>query len=296
MTKRPSPTFPRTLTRVWARTDPATETMRTSDALDTPTMHRRVTTDGGDYWICSQTGQLEHCAVDPPPPGGYDDHWERRVAAGEPTPRQKHSARELLERFEAYRTHGRMFEIATGLGAVVETARDLGWQPQGIEFSPYAAGHVTHRTGIPIRVGPAEEMQLEAGAYDLIIMDNLFEHLARPRQVLRTAADALRPGGVIYLQTLNAQALSLHAQPAGWIYFAPGHLFVPTRVSFKQYLDHCGLEFVTHTTRGFRPRPARDDQIVNGFARSYEKIVSHLARATHTGHRIECILRRKTDV
>lgn len=267
--------------------------MRTSDALNEPTMHRRLATAGGDYWVCSHTGQLEHTMVEPPPPGGYDEHWEKLVAAGEPTERQKRAGRELIERFAAYRTHGRMFEIATGLGPVVEAAREMGWQPEGIEFSPFAAEYVKQRTGIDIQVGPAEDMQLEAGAYDLIIMDNLFEHLARPRHVLQTAADALRPGGVIYLQTLNAQSLSLHAQPTGWIYFAPGHLFVPTRESFNHYLNHCGLEFVTHTTRGFRPRPARDDQEVNGFARSYEKIVSHLARATHTGHRIECVLRRK---
>ncbi|MEO0513885.1 MAG: class I SAM-dependent methyltransferase [Planctomycetota bacterium] len=295
MSRRPSPTFPRTLTRLWSHTDPASETVRTSDALDRPTMHRRVTTDGGDYWVCSETGQLEHTVLIPPAPDAYDGHWREMVERGEPTAKQKRSAKELLERFAPYRTHGRMFEIATGLGPVVEMARDLGWQPEGIEFSPFAAQHTTDRTGIPVQVGPAEAMQLEENAYDLVIMDNLFEHLTQPRHVLHTAAKALRPGGVIYLQTLNAQCLSLHAQPLGWIYFAPGHQFVPTRLSFQHYLDHCGLEFVFRTTRGFRPRPQRDEHDINGVARSYEKIVSHLARATHTGHRIECILRRKAQ-
>lgn len=295
MSRRPTSTFPRTLTRLWSHTDPASETMRTSDALDHPTMHRLVTTDGGDYWVCSETGQLEHTVTQAPPPTTYDSHWQEMVERGEPTDRQKRSAKELLERFTPYRTHGRMFEIATGLGPVVEMARDLGWKPEGIEFSPFAAKHTTDRTGIPVQVGPAEAMQLEENAYDLIIMDNLFEHLTQPRHVLHTAARALRPGGVIYLQTLNGQCLSLHAQPTGWIYFVPGHQFVPTRLSFQHYLDHCGLEFVFRTTRGFRPRPQRDEDTIPGFARSYEKIVSHLARATHTGHRIECILRRKTD-
>lgn len=294
MTRRPSRTFPRSLTRVWRHTDPDSETMRTSDALDEPTMHRRLATAGGDYWVCSRTGQLEHAMVEPPPPDGYDKHWKGLAAAGEPTARQKQAARGLMQRFERYRTHGRMFEVATGLGPVVEAAREMGWRPEGIEFSPFAAEHVKQRTGIDIQVGPAEEMRLEENAYDLIIMDNLFEHLARPRHVLRTAAEALRPGGVIYLQTLNAQCLSLHAQPTGWIYFAPGHLFVPTRVSFRHYLEHCGLEFVTVGTRGFRPRPTRNDQEAHGAQRSYEKIVAHLARATNTGHRIECVLRRKS--
>ena len=74
MSRRPTSTFPRPLTRMWSLTAPSSETMRTSDALDHPTMHRLVKPDGGDYWVCSETGQLEHTVQVPPQPHEYDGH------------------------------------------------------------------------------------------------------------------------------------------------------------------------------------------------------------------------------
>jgi SAM-dependent methyltransferase len=293
MSPRPSATFPRTLLKLWKATDPASQTLRTSDALDHPTPHRTIDTNGGTYWVCSETGQLERTERAVTLSDQYDDHWRGLVEQGQPDARALRNAGRLLDRFERYKTHGRMFEVACGLGTVIQAAKQQGWRPEGVEFSPFAAAHVSERCGVAIQAGAVEDVQLEPGAYDLIIMDNIFEHLFAPRQVLGRLARALRPGGALYLQTLNAQCLSLHNRPDAWIYFSEGHLYVPTLVSFDRYLDACGLEKIELDTTGFRPRPARDEKQIHGVLRSYEKIVSHVAHWTRTGHRMECVLRRK---
>ena len=47
------------LRRVWAATDPGTRCMRRCDAMDEETPHQRLDTQGGAYWACEVTGQLE---------------------------------------------------------------------------------------------------------------------------------------------------------------------------------------------------------------------------------------------
>jgi 2-polyprenyl-3-methyl-5-hydroxy-6-metoxy-1,4-benzoquinol methylase len=54
-----------------------------------------------------------------------------------------------------------------------------------------------------------------AGKYDLVVCSNVFEHLAKPEQFLRTAHELLNPQGVLYLSWTN------------WLSLWGGHEFSP---------------------------------------------------------------------
>jgi SAM-dependent methyltransferase len=139
-----------------------------------------------------------------------------------------------------------------------------------------------------------ERVQLEPAAYDVILMDNVFENLLAPCAVLHAMAAALRPGGVMYLHTLCAQSLSVWWNPRGWHYFNRQHSFVPTKISMAYYFAGAGLEVVSQRTRGFtfgsvdgfddgrKPRPRSP----------LEKPCAYLAARVGLGHRIEFVVRR----
>jgi SAM-dependent methyltransferase len=50
-------------------------------------------------------------------------------------------------------------------------------------------------------VGTAEDMKLENEFYDVIVMNQLVEHLWEPREALKRCFNALRPGGTFVLET-----------------------------------------------------------------------------------------------
>ena len=74
-----------TLQRFWRLADPATEQSRHSDALDRESVQRRLATVRGDYWICSETGQLarEWTREDHESEAMYDDDWNELPSEAE---------------------------------------------------------------------------------------------------------------------------------------------------------------------------------------------------------------------
>lgn len=58
--------------------------------------------------------------------------------------------------------------------------------------------------GVEYRAGTGEELPVEAGSTDLVIMENCIDHTRDVDQVMREIARVLRPGGVLHL-TVNCR-------------------------------------------------------------------------------------------
>ena len=288
------PEFPRLLRKAWALSDPSTRRERPCDALDRPTMQQKFHTLNGDYWICSETGQMtrEHQVADVFQLDLYEASWQRRIDAGQThLDNRRHGHARWLGRLAPYRQTGRLFEVGAGLGGFLQAAVQAGWKAEGNELSSVASGHANRQAGVRVISGPMERVTLEPRVYDVVLCNNVFEHLSQPRRVLNHLAASLRPGGVIYFQTLNAQSLSLWFEPRGWLYFAKGHLYAPTLVSLRHYFQGAGLRVMRRETHGFR-WVARGEGSRRPQRTAGEKLMSILAARLGRGHRVKCMLQR----
>lgn len=285
-------TFPRLLRRVWAQTDPASRSMRTCDALGHDTPHQRLATHQGDYWICSLTGQFQRDQFPRRPADHYDGQWLPKLMAQQQVDKEVSHWKRRLQRYDPYRRSGRLLEVASGQGALLRAAVELGWQALGNDISPLVAEHAQRQSGAAFLVGPIEQAELEPDVYDVIILNNVLEHLESPMMVLRQLSAALRPGGVMYVQTLSAQSLSMMTQGPRWYYFDPGHLYVPTHVSMAHYIRRVGLTPLQCSTHGFRSRPTHKRDHRTFFRRVFDKVVANFTSLTHTGTRVEYLLQR----
>jgi len=285
------PEFPWTLRRFWRLAGSATERERRSDALDRDTVQRRLATARGDYWICSQTGQLarEWTREDHESEAMYDDDWSEAPDEAEFRARVA-GMRKRLDGYEPYRKTGNLFEVGVGQGAFLKAARDGGWNASGNELSPVGAQQARDASGAEVLVGPMEEIDLEPDHYDVFLLNNVFEHLVEPHRVLCRLARALRPGGVIFIHTGNASSLSLWVRPQHWVYFHPGHLHFPTRVSWNHYCAAAGLTIASYKTHGFRSARTKEER--GGLRKPVDKLVSSFAGRVGLGHRVRCLLRR----
>jgi SAM-dependent methyltransferase len=102
----------------------------------------------------------------------------------------------------------RVLDIGCGDGHLLADLRaaDPSLRCEGVEFSATAAA-AAERAGFHIYRGPIETVDLPLRTFDLIIMNQLIEHVREPIEVLRRTARALRPGGHLFIETPNLDAL-----------------------------------------------------------------------------------------
>jgi SAM-dependent methyltransferase len=123
---------------------------------------------------------------------------------------------------ETMRCIGRLIDLASGPRTVAVigcgpnpyTVRDLiagGFDAVGVE--PVDAYVETARgfLGAADRValGSAEELPFDAGSQQVVILENVFEHVDSPSATLAEAYRVLAPGGVLYVYTTNRFRFSL---------------------------------------------------------------------------------------
>ena len=90
--------------------------------------------------------------------------------------------------------------------------------------------------------GPLETI-LPAARFDLLIMNQVLEHLPRPSQTLREARRVLRPGGLLYLTVPNYGSMESRLFGKDWDALKiPEHLHHYTRATLLRLLDDSGFE------------------------------------------------------
>lgn len=141
----------------------------------------------------------------------------------------------------------RLLDIGCGTGIFLDEAVRAGWDVAGIETSPYAAAEARRR-GVDVTCDAAEGVAPAGGEFDVVTLWDVIEHLRDPLGVLRSAARALKPGGVLALSTGDLDSACARLSGARWHLFnLPEHLFFFTPAALRGMLAKVGLEVVQVT-------------------------------------------------
>jgi SAM-dependent methyltransferase len=71
----------------------------------------------------------------------------------------------------------------------------------GTELSPWVAGFARETFGVEVLAGPVESLALPAEVFDVVILNDVLEHLPNPVATLSRCASLLAPGGFFVIQT-----------------------------------------------------------------------------------------------
>ncbi len=109
----------------------------------------------------------------------------------------------ILDQVDRYKAVApALFEVGTGAGFLLQMAAQRGWTVSGIDLNGSAVKHA-RSLGLDVRQGDIHETNLRCDHFGAILLESTLEHFMSPRQVLATCAQALVPGGGLFIWTLG---------------------------------------------------------------------------------------------
>ena len=145
---------------------------------------------------------------------------------------------------------GRALDIGCGSGDLLAALAGAGWDAEGVDVDPAAAEAARRRTGLPVTAGDFRQLRLPAGAYHLILMSHVLEHLSSTAHALRRIGELLAPGGRAVLIYPNPAALGARAFGPYWFgWDPPRHLVLPSRRALVRSAREAGLLVVEARSR-----------------------------------------------
>ena len=91
----------------------------------------------------------------------------------------------------------RLLDVGSGVGAFLLAAKDRGWEPMGLEPSPYAVQYCTEQLGLTVIPGTLDDPVAFPHVFDCINLNHVLEHFQRPYENLQRIRSLLRPGGLL---------------------------------------------------------------------------------------------------
>jgi len=108
----------------------------------------------------------------------------------------------LLDEFEKFRQTNKILDVGCGLGFFLETAKQRGWETEGIEYSKKAI-EICKEKGIKVHESSFNLNDFEGKPFDVITSFEVIEHINHPVEELNAIKALLRKGGLFYCTTPN---------------------------------------------------------------------------------------------
>jgi SAM-dependent methyltransferase len=137
---------------------------------------------------------------------------------------------------------GRCLEVGPGGGADLFRLQALGWEAHGLEIDPAAAERARLTSGCEVRAGTLAETDYPDGAFDLVYMSHVLEHMPDPAVALARCHALLVPGGRVVLVYPNPRALSVRLfDRFSCVFEPPRHLVLPPVAAAVSLLRTAGF-------------------------------------------------------
>jgi SAM-dependent methyltransferase len=138
---------------------------------------------------------------------------------------------------------GRLLDVGCGAGSFLRWAVRAGWDATGLEVDPRGAREAARR-GLPVVQGAVEDGPdaLEAGSFDVVVMNHTLEHCHDPNRALEQIHRLLKPEGLAIIGVPNFDCYDNRVFASAWANCeAPRHLYHFNPETLRAILERHGL-------------------------------------------------------
>lgn len=140
-------------------------------------------------------------------------------------------------------TGGRLLEIGCGFGYLLEAARPFFSFRAGTDYSPGAVREAA-RAADTVYLGGLEAID-PGERFDVVVLNQVIEHVYRPVAFLRELRERLSPGGRIVLATPDMNSPLRYLLGSRWpSYKIPEHVLYFDRASLTRTLREAGFDSI----------------------------------------------------
>ncbi len=151
---------------------------------------------------------------------------------------------------------GKTLELGCAHGAFVKLLDAAGFQAAGMEMSPAIIAKARDWFGVEMIRGPIEHADRPLGTYDVILMFDVIEHLARPVETMRTVLDLVADDGMIVIQTPVYRTANV-TDPKWFQFKPPEHTFLFSSEGIRAFFRGLGFDHIAE-----EPSIFADDQFL----------------------------------
>lgn len=147
-----------------------------------------------------------------------------------------------LQKIHAYRSPpGSLLDFGCEGGFFLETARQAGWNVQGLEPRPGPAIFARANFNIQVLTDTIRQDSFPLDSFDVITAFQVFEHLANPQDDLNILRSFLKPGGVILVEVPEIETWSVRLFGRFHRHFVWDHYFFFSSHTLQRLFKQTGL-------------------------------------------------------
>ena len=134
---------------------------------------------------------------------------------------------------------GRLLDIGTGRGYLLDAAIEEGFDAYGIEIAKLSKDdRIFHGT-----LEEAKEANPDK-FFDVITMTDIIEHISDPHSFFKEVRRILKPGGTILITTPNSDSFTRKIMGKKWFQYKDEHIIYWNKNSMKYCLDKYGFDII----------------------------------------------------
>ncbi|MBE0690926.1 MAG: class I SAM-dependent methyltransferase [Anaerolineae bacterium] len=151
-----------------------------------------------------------------------------------------------LRRLEQFVQPGKLLDVGCAAGFFLDEAHKHGWQVQGVDVSDFVVQYAREHFGYDVRQGSLLEQDFPKGAYDLVTLWDVIEHVPDPKAYVEHVAALLRSGGIVALATPDVDSIPARLTGKRWVGYklSEEHVYYFSQHTLSRMLENAGFEIV----------------------------------------------------
>lgn len=148
----------------------------------------------------------------------------------------------VLKKIAKFKKSGKLLDIGCGPGFFLDEAKRRGWEVQGADLSRWSREYAKEHFNIEVHQGPLTAARIPHRAFDVIVMNDVIEHIEDPKAVLKEIRRILKNDGVIYISTPDIQSFLSRLLRAKWWGINKYHLFYFSKKTIEKLFEEVGFK------------------------------------------------------